>query len=200
MTKPILLDIPMPITTQRLLLRNPMPGDGAELNAAIHETFDELKEWMPWAQTLPSVEESEENIRHAYAKWILREDLRISIFDKVTGAFAGSTGLHQINWEVPTFEIGYWLRKSFLRKGIATESTNALARFAFKEFKAKRVVLKCNSKNQKSISVIERLGFEFEGCLRNDEIGLTEGQLGTRDTLVYSLLTPDRLPELNVSW
>lgn len=38
--KPILLDLPMPIITPRLLLRPPQPGDGIALNAAVSESYD----------------------------------------------------------------------------------------------------------------------------------------------------------------
>ena len=147
MTNPILLEIPMPITTPRLILRPPEPGDGKEVNAAIIETFDELHPWMPWADRQPTPEESEENVRRSCARWILREDLRLSIFDRATGQLAGSTGLHRVNWKVPSFEIGYWLRKSFMGKGYATESTLALTRYAFAALTAKRVELRCDSKN-----------------------------------------------------
>ena len=141
--KPILIDIPTTIETSRLLLRPPMPGDGPELNAAVIESLEELRPWLPWADQAPTVDESEENVRRAYAKWILREDLRFSVFDKVTGKLAAGSDLHRINWDVPSFEIGYWVRKSFCQKGYATEATNALTRFAFQALKAKRVELRC---------------------------------------------------------
>lgn len=44
--KPILLDLPMTITTPRLLLRPPHVGDGIEANAAILESLDLLAEFM----------------------------------------------------------------------------------------------------------------------------------------------------------
>ena len=65
---PVLLDIPVPITTKRLLFRPPMPGDGPELNAAVAESFAELNQWMPWASMLPPVDDSEASARRAYAK------------------------------------------------------------------------------------------------------------------------------------
>jgi RimJ/RimL family protein N-acetyltransferase len=191
-SKPILLDIPMPILTPRLILRPPGPGDGAELNAAVLETFDVLKDWMPWADHKPTLDESEENVRHAYAKWILREDLRISLYDRETGAFAGGSGLHRVNWDLPSFEIGYWVRSRFAGKGYITESTHALTRFAFEQLGAKRVELRCDSKNLKSLAIFKRLGFEYEGCLRKNGPG--------RDTLIYSRLDTRGLPELEVSW
>lgn len=197
---PILLEIPMPIITPRLILRPPQTGDGAELNATILESFDDLSTWMPWADHKPTIEESEENVRRAHAKWILREDLRISIFDRETGKLAGSTGLHRINWKLPSFEIGYWLRKSFVGKGYATESTHALTRFAFKQLGAKRVELRCNSKNEKSFAVFKRLGFEYEGCLRGNDVHVNAQSVENRDTLVYSRLNLSDLPPLEVNW
>ena len=195
---PILFDIPLPIYTPRLLLRPPQPGDGPELNRAIIESFDALSVWMPWAKTPPSIEDSEENVRRAYAKWILREDLRISIFDKTTGKLAGSSGLHRINWDLPSFEIGYWVRTSFEGKGYITESTNALTQFAFKQLKAKRVEIRCNSKNERSIAVIKRLGFEYEGCLRSNDTHANS--MESRDTVVYSRLNANGLPSLETRW
>jgi hypothetical protein len=38
--KPILIDLPMPIITSRLLIRPPQIGDGVALNAAIIESFN----------------------------------------------------------------------------------------------------------------------------------------------------------------
>ena len=199
MDRPILFDIPMPITTPRLVLRSPQPGDGAELNAAILETFDELHVWMPWASQRPTLDDSEENVRRAHAKWILREDLRLSIFDRASGKLAGSTGLHRINWDLPSFEIGYWLRKSFMGTGYATESTNALTRYAFQQLKAKRVEVRCNAQNERSLAVFKRLAFEYEGCLRNNDTH-ANSSIENRDTLVYSRINADGLPALEAKW
>lgn len=205
MTQPILIDIPMPITTPRLIIRPTQAGEGAELNASILETFDELRVWMPWADHRPTLDESEESVRRAHARWILREDLRMSIFDRATGKFAGGTGLHRINWSLPAFEIGYWLRKCFVGKGYATEATHALTRFAFGQLQARRVELRCDPRNERSLAVFKRLGFDCEGRLRGNALPAGSGVPGsgvneTRDTLVYSRLGIEGLPELEVSW
>lgn len=196
--KPILIDLPMPITTPRLILRPPQPGDGAELNRAIVESFEDLNKWMPWARERPSVEASEEHVRRASAKWILREDLLVLVFDRETGLLAGSTGLERINWNLPRFEIGYWVRKRFAGKGYITESTNALTRYAFQQLGAKRVEIRCDAKNARSLGVMNRLGFEYEGTLRRDNTHSNSTEL--RDTLVYSRIDLNGLPTLEVSW
>ncbi len=45
----ILLEFPEEFETERLMIRSPFWGDGAELNAAIQESIKELRPWMPWA-------------------------------------------------------------------------------------------------------------------------------------------------------
>lgn len=194
---PVLLNIPMPIKTPRLLMRPPQAGDGPELNAAILESWEEIKDWLPFVkQGKPTLENSEENVRRAFAKWVLREDLRVSMWDIETGKFAGSTGLHRINWELPAFEIGYWVRTSFAGKGLISEAVNALTRFAFQELKAKRVELRCDPNNAKSIAVAEKMGYRREGLLKNQS---THPQtFEVRDTIVFSRTDSMGLPDLDV--
>jgi ribosomal-protein-serine acetyltransferase len=72
MLGPILLDIPESFETERLLIRVPRAGDGPGLNAAVVETIDNLKKWMPWAQEIPSVDKSEENSRKTYSQFLTR--------------------------------------------------------------------------------------------------------------------------------
>ena len=50
MRPPILRDFPESFETERLLIRCPMPGDGAEVHAAVFESLDKLRPWMPWAR------------------------------------------------------------------------------------------------------------------------------------------------------
>ena len=64
---PILHDLPMPITTRRLLLRPPQPGDGVLLNPAVIESFDNILHTLPWAKEKPSLDKSEEFVRQAAA-------------------------------------------------------------------------------------------------------------------------------------
>ncbi len=195
---PILIDIPMPIRTPRLLIRPPVAGEGRILNEAILESFNELHRWMPWAEKRPTLEESEESVRRATAKWILREDLRMTIHDRTTDRIVGSTGLHRFAWDIPSFEIGYWARTSDAGKGYITEATHALTLYAFRQFKAKRVEVRCNADNAKSAAIPKRLGFELEGRLRNEDTHVREG--AGRDKLIFARVDEAGLPPLDVSW
>jgi RimJ/RimL family protein N-acetyltransferase len=195
--RPILLDLPDQILTPRLIIRHPSPGDGEMVNAAIKESLEYLRPWVPFAKTMPTVEESEEVARRGLARWILREDLLLWIIDRETGLFLGGTGLHRINWDVPSFEIGYWIRKSHEGRGLVTESVIALTRFAFDALGAIRVEIKIDPANARSLASPRRLGYTEEGILRRNSVNC-DGD--PRDTVVFSRLNADGLPEIEISW
>ncbi|MFZ3588549.1 GNAT family N-acetyltransferase [Bacillus sp. DJP31] len=180
---PILLDFPNEFTTERLLIRSPLPGDGKAVHEAIMVSRAELKKWLPFAVNDQSINQVEENIRESHVKFLKREDLRMLIFHKETGEFIGSTGLHRIDWDVPRFEIGYWLDTRHGGKGYMIEAAVGLTSFAFNELKARRVEIRVDTRNVKSRAIPEKLGFELEGIIRND--GLAVDGSGLRDTCIY---------------
>ena len=174
------------IETDRLILRCPQPGDGAVVNAAVCESLDALRPFMPRAQSAPSLEESELVCRRAQARW-LREDLALSMFERAAdgseGRYLGGSGLHRILWDVRRFEIGYWCRSGCAGQGFITEAVRALNRFAFDRLDARRVEVRMDGRNERSRRVAERAGFTFEGVLRGDSL-TPQGEV--RDTCVYA--------------
>lgn len=197
--KPILLDLPFPILTPRLVIRPPAAGDGAALHEAEAESIANLRPWMPWARVDLSVEQAESSSREAQLRFLSREDLRLYLVDRLTGQFIGGSGLHRIDWERRLFEIGYWVRDSRAGRGYVTEAVNAIARYAFAQLEARRVSIHCNASNLKSRAVAERLGFPLEGVhLNDDRMALPE--IACRDHSIYARTSPDGLPPLDVSW
>jgi RimJ/RimL family protein N-acetyltransferase len=185
MESPIMKTFPESFATERLLIRSPMPGDGAELNAALTESLEELEPWMPWVRDHATVEASEESARRARVAFIERSDLRMHLFLKGTHSFVGSSGLHRIDWSVPRFEVGYWCRSRCAGQGYITEAVRGITGFAFDYLDARRVEIRCDSLNRRSARVAERAGFRLEGELRNAQL-IPDG--GLRDTLVFSII------------
>ncbi|MFD1775723.1 GNAT family N-acetyltransferase [Paenibacillus rhizophilus] len=180
---PIMLSIPERLETDRLLIRAPLWGDGAVINEAILESLEELRPWMPFARTAPTQEESEKHIRLARLEFLKHSELHMNIFNKLTGEFIGCSGLHRIDWDIRSFEIGYWIRTSCSGKGYITEAVNGITDFAIRELEANRIEIRCNAKNVKSAAVAERAGFKLEGIFRNNRRA-ESGELG--DTKVYA--------------
>ena len=79
---PLLIDLPVPIITPRLIIRPPEMADAFQLNAAVIESFDMLHQWMEWAQTQPSLEDSRIVVRQTQAEWILRQNLMVLLFNR----------------------------------------------------------------------------------------------------------------------
>ncbi len=192
MKPPILLDIPEAFDTERLTIRAPRFGDGAPINEAIRESIDDLRRWMPWAQSLPTVEDSEEFSRHTRAQFLERRDFGLRLWLKGTETLVGSSGLLVRDWTVPTFEIGYWCRKRFEGQGYISEAVRAITRFGFETFDAERIVIRCDALNTRSAAVARRCGFTMEGIMRRDSRAPASG--AWRDTMVFAMLRAEYRP------
>jgi RimJ/RimL family protein N-acetyltransferase len=196
---PILIDIPMPIVTPRLILEIDRPGFGHHLHEMKEETIEDLLLWEPWAhndQRTPDADEA--NCRKAYADFILRKDMRMIGFERENPDRAVMMcGLHRFDWTARRFEIGYWVRKSAQGRGYATEAANALIRFAFGALSARRVDIIHADGNERSRRVIEKLGFEKE-YFRKDDAVMPDGRFISHHG--YVRFDTDGLPDLNVEW
>ncbi|MCM3004263.1 GNAT family N-acetyltransferase [Priestia koreensis] len=187
MTRQLLIDAPIQLETERLLLRAPrQSGDGSIVNQAIRESIHELKVWLPFAQKLPTIEETEMNVREAHIDFLKRKSFRFLIFHKVTKEFIGVTSFQEINWNVPKCEIGYWIHTAFSGNGYMTEAVRELSNVGLQQMKFKRIEIRCESTNLKSRSIPEKLGFELEGILKNDDVSADGSKL--TDTCIYSIV------------
>ncbi|MFT9847028.1 GNAT family N-acetyltransferase [Aneurinibacillus sp. REN35] len=184
---PLLLDFPTEFYTERLLIRMPKPGDGKAVYEAIQASIDDLTPWMIFLQQKPSEQDVEANIRESHANFLKREELRLLVFRKDTGEFIASSGLHRINWNIPKFEIGYWIDSRYSGQGYMTEAVEGITAFAFDTLHARRVEIRCDAPNVKSRAIAERLGFTLEGILRNEALSVDGKEV--RDTCIYARIT-----------
>jgi RimJ/RimL family protein N-acetyltransferase len=192
MSDPILRDFPYSFETERLIIRGPLPGDGKMVRAAVLESQAELKQWMPWAVDIPNEEAYEANIRRGHIRFLSRQDLWLMVLLKDTGVIIGGSGLHRIDWDVPKFEIGYWLSTAYTGHGYMTEAVEAITDFAFNVLDAKRVEIRVDSDNHKSIAIPKRLGFAQEATLRNEARHHLTQEL--RDTLIFAKVKLEAAP------
>lgn len=195
-------DFPMPITTDRLIIRPTQTADAKILNEAILESFDELHFWMEWCDHKPKIKETEKYACEAAQNWIDKKNdepyLQLIILDKNTNDFIGATSFHHYNWSIPSIETGYWIRKSKSGNGYMTEATNAITQYAFKQLKVQRIALTCDPDNVKSKNIAERLGYALEGRMKNHRIKPENGAIG--DTFIYAKYDCNNLPLINVTW
>ncbi len=194
--KPLLLDCPFPLKTERLVIRPLMPGDGKQLNEAVVESFAVFNKWLPWAKTIPTLEESEEVARLFYADFLLRKAFHLAVFHG--DRLVAMCGFHGIKWEIPSAEIGYWCRVSEQSKGYVTQATQALTLYGFKQLGLKRIAILCEEENVPSQKVAERLGFVLESKAQGVLINLRgEGLVHSR---CYVRFDSQELDATYVTW
>lgn len=179
----MLATLPEQIESEHLIIRVARSGDGAVFNEAITESLAELAPWLGWVTPPPTLEESETSCQAAHQRFLRNEDLMAFFFLKDCGTLIGGSGLHDADWNLRHFEVGYWGRSSFCGRGLMTEGVRALADHALEVLRATRVFLTTDTLNVASWKLAERAGFELEGILRNERLNLSGG---LRDTRVYS--------------
>ena len=84
-----------------------------------------------------------------------------------------------------TATVGYWLGEEFWGRGIMTEAVTVVTDFCFENFPLRRISAEAFANNPASARVLEKAGFTFEGCLKNDV--LKDGKL--LDSLLYARTT-----------
>ncbi|NJN54706.1 MAG: GNAT family N-acetyltransferase [Anaerolineae bacterium] len=182
--EPILREFPYSFETERLTIRGPLAGDGTRVRTAVLESQNELKEWLPWAVAIPTEEEYEARVRQGQLRFLAREDLWMMLLLKESETIIGGSGLHRIDWSVPRFEIGYWVRTAYGEQGYISEAVAGITEFAFRQLAANRVEIRCDALNERSAAIPRRLGYTHEATLRNESRHHLSNAL--RDTMIFA--------------
>jgi RimJ/RimL family protein N-acetyltransferase len=99
----------------------------------------------------------------------------------------GSCTLANIDRRHRRAELGFALARAFWGRGLMLEALPALIQFAFGHLDLHRIEADTDPRNTASMRVLERLGFQREGLLRERYFQLGEAQ----DAVVYGLLRRD---------
>lgn len=172
------------IETERLVVRCYQPSDAPLLDASIRESVEHLKPWMPWAHNEPRPLAARlESIQRFRGRFDLQEEYVYGIFDPQETKLLGGTGLHTRLGE-RQLEIGYWLHKDYINRGLITEAAAALVKVAFEILHVHRIEIHCAPANHASAAIPRKLGFTHEGTLRQKTPFLD----GWNDTMIWGLL------------
>jgi [ribosomal protein S5]-alanine N-acetyltransferase len=82
------------------------------------------------------------------------------------------------------YEIGYILGRSYWGQGYVYEAASLALDFAFSNLSARRISADTDPENNASIRVLQKLGFQREGFLREE----WETHIGIRDSAIFGLL------------
>ena len=103
----------------------------------------------------------------------------------------GSVSLKNISHSMAYAEIGYGIAQAHHRRGIATAAVGLLVKKVFTETALRKLLAFVHDKNQPSRRVLEKLGFNQKGLLREHYI--INGKV--EDEILYSLLKHEWRPK-----
>jgi RimJ/RimL family protein N-acetyltransferase len=183
---PLSLAYPVEIHGPRLTLRDFTPGDLGGVLAVVgdervthHLSFDTKDE----AQALRYLDAAV-----ARARSQPRPDYFLAIIENASAALVGFVRLGLTG--VRAADLGYGLRHESWGRGYATEAAAQLIGFGFLRLGLHRISAAVGPENIASQRVIERLGMQYEGRIRDHVF--TNG--AWRDSLTYSILEDEWQP------
>lgn len=183
------MDRNISLTNGKITLRPYRDEDADSHFEAARESVPQMTPWMPWCHRDYSIRESRDWITDCFEKWEQGSIYAFAITDTSTGRYLGGCGLNGIHRGPDIANLGYWVRISATRKGVATATTLLLADFGINELKLKRIEIVIDVDNKASQRVAEKSGAVREGILRNR---VTQYGKPT-DAVMFSLIPPSEL-------
>jgi len=177
---------PERLQTEDFVVRGWREDDGPALWEAIAGSREHLRH-MPWTRHYDSERDATAYVRRSRARYLLKADFDLAIFDADESRVLGGTGfhLHDEPFEpAKQAEIGMWIRADRAHIGIGTAVLRRLITWGFEEWGFMRLSWHCNTNNRASRRCAEKAGMLPEGTLRG-EYDLASG--GRRDTSCYGL-------------
>ncbi|KRN98955.1 acetyltransferase [Companilactobacillus kimchiensis] len=158
------------------------PEDAVSLYDQIEKTRPQLAKFMPWGDTMRSVEDERDFLEYCQNRM---KDKKLWITSvMIDGRPVGMIDLHNIDLDNSHAEIGYWLGGEYQGNGVMTDCLKCVIEIGFGEMKLHKIKLLAEVVNIASNAVAKRAGFELEGLLK-DEI-YSEGEF--HDANLYGLI------------
>jgi RimJ/RimL family protein N-acetyltransferase len=173
------------LETERLLLRRLTPADVD--TAVAHELDPEI---MRFIRDVPTPEAARQKVLAFLEPWRAEEGrwLILAVVPKGQERMVGIVGCRVTTAAHEAMELGYRLHSDVHGRGYASEASQRLVDFLFDEVGLHKLIALCTAENTGSYRVMEKLGMQREGCMRQ------YARIGGRwhDELVYGLLADER--------
>ncbi|MFI5350790.1 MAG: GNAT family N-acetyltransferase [Elusimicrobiota bacterium] len=180
--------LPPRIETGRLLLRAYVAADAESLSALIRRNQDELIDSFPkMVARVAARDDAAGHIQERSELWAARKYFSYGIWTRSGGAPVGEINFKNIDWEIPSGELGYLIDAGHRRQGFAREAMRALTAACFESLGFRRVFVRVFPDNGSSLALAQSAGFVREGVHRNDFLS---GKGQVRD-LVYLSMTDE---------
>jgi len=183
------MDTNFPIITDRLIIRPISPDDSESIFAYRRDRLvNQYQGWIP-----ENLEDTKAFILHKVSSVIDVPGtwFQFALIEKNQNRLIGDIGIHFLNSpDNLQAEIGCTLDKNHHKMGYATEALTVIVDFLFNRLNKHRIMASIDPRNEKSIRLVERLGFRQEGHFRKSLLINNEWV----DDLVFAILKEEWNP------
>lgn len=144
----------MRLETERLLIREFVPGDARDLYEILGD-----EETMAYSEPPYTLERTQAFL----AEFCIEKRGALAAEEKASGKVIGYILFHPLEEDV--YELGWFFNRSCWRRGYAYEACCAVKRYAFTELRARKLVAETID-TERSVPLMEKLGMVREGAER----------------------------------
>jgi ribosomal-protein-alanine N-acetyltransferase len=175
----------MKLETERLILRDFVEDDWKRV---LEYQSDPLYlRYNDWTERTPEAVQE-------FVGWFLdqqqqnpRIKFQLAVVLKATNQLIGNCGVRMNDIDAHEADMGYELDPKHWNHGYATEAARAVVDFGFNHFGVHRIWASCVAENTGSAHVLEKLGMQLEGHLREHKY--FKGRWW--DTLMYAVIVDE---------
>lgn len=156
------------VTGTNLTLRSPLRSDYRQWVSVRNESSEFLRKWEPkWPADDLTPLGFQRRLKSYAAQRNAGTGHTFFLFDASLNRLLGGISLTKVTYGVShSATLGYWMGVDGAGKGYMSKALPAILEHASRDLKLLRVEAACLPKNQRSIRLLEKCGFEKEGYAR----------------------------------
>lgn len=155
------------VTASELCIRPFVDGDIEAFVAAVRESAGSVGAWMPWCHVRYAAAEASAWFEHCTANLRAGQAYDVGIFAAADGGLLGGVSINQLNRAHNFGNVGYWVRASRQRRGVATRAVRLMSGYGFGVLGLTRLEIVAAVGNVPSRAVALKAGAELECIARN---------------------------------
>ena len=148
-----------------IAIRPYLSGDENALFEAASESVRRIHRFLPWCRPGYTFAEAAAWVERQVAAFPAGTEYDFVIVSP-SGRFLGACGLNQLDTVNRRANLGYWVRTSAMRRGVATAAVRRVVEWAFANTDLGRLEIVVSTRNAASLKVAEKAGATREGVLR----------------------------------
>jgi ribosomal-protein-serine acetyltransferase len=177
-----------PLIAYNLCIRPFRRNDAPSFVAAALESVQTVGVWMPWCYANYSIDDAQAWFQSCARNLESHTAYEMGVFSADGEAFFGGVSINQLNHEHNFGNLGYWVRQSRQRQGIASQAVKMIAEFGFDKLRLTRLEFVLAEGNHASRRVAEKVGAQFE-CIARNRLFI---QGKPHPAAIYSLVPADQ--------